>query len=120
MPRAAIVIGTILIALAMVTLAALDKFTPTALIPAVIGLLIAICGVIAKNESKRKHAMHGAAGLALFGLLGSLMGAKKWPLILTGQAVERPHAAWEQLGMFIICLIFLIMCVKSFKDARKA
>ena len=48
------------------------KASPTALIPAVVGILIGICGVVALRESLRKHAMHGAV---LVGLLGCLAGA---------------------------------------------
>jgi hypothetical protein len=92
----------------------------TAFIPSVIGALIAVCGVIAKNPARRKAAMHGAAGLGLLGILGSLRSASQWPRILSGQAVERPLAVWEQLLMFVICLVFVAACARSFSAARRA
>lgn len=92
----------------------------TALLPLGIGLPLLICGIIALSESKRKHAMHAAAVFGLLGLLGSLMGAPKWPKILAGQEVERAMAAWEQLLMFLICVVFIALTVKSFAAARRA
>ena len=91
----------------------------TALIPTFIGLLIAALGLVARDENKRKQAMHFAAALGLFGVLGSLMSVRKWPQLLTGQVVERPLAAWEQMLMFLICAAFLAACIKSFREARR-
>ena len=58
--------------------------SPTAFIPSLFGIIIVVCGLMAKNPARRKAAMHGAAGFALLGLLGSLRGLKTWPLILSG------------------------------------
>jgi hypothetical protein len=90
------------------------------LIPAFIGVPIFALGLVARNPLRRKDAMHGAVMFGLIGFLGSLMGARKWPALLSGQAVERPLAAWEQLAMAIICLVFVVLCVRSFIAARRA
>lgn len=98
----------------------------TAFIPSLFGLLIIISGAMAKNPAKRKAAMHGAAGIALLGLLGSLRGLSTWPLILSGRAVDagltnsKVLASWSTLLMFVICLIFLVLCIKSFREARRS
>ncbi|MEL7266442.1 MAG: hypothetical protein AAFP69_16740, partial [Planctomycetota bacterium] len=47
------------------------KKSLTALIPAGVGLLMGLFGMMALKESMLKHAMHGAATV---GLLGALMG----------------------------------------------
>ena len=47
------------------------KKSVTALIPAFVGAIIAVCGVVALSEGMRMHAMHGAV---LVGLLGCLAG----------------------------------------------
>ena len=65
----------------------------TAFIPSLIGILIGAFGLAAANPARTKTAMHVAAALGLVGLLGSLMSARKWPALLTGQEVERPLAA---------------------------
>lgn len=92
----------------------------TAFIPSLFGILIVAFGLAAKHPARRKAAMHGAAGVALLGLLGSLMAARKWPALLTGGEVTRPLAAWENLLLFLICAVFLVLCVKSFAAARRS
>lgn len=87
----------------------------TALIPAVFGLILAILGFAAKsNEKLRKHLMHAAV---LVGLLGFLI-----PL---GRILSKigdftlNFASTMLISMSLICLIFVILSVKSFIDARK-
>lgn len=92
----------------------------TAFIPSIFGVGILVCGLIARDAGKRKAAMHGAVMFGLLGFLGSLMGAKKWPALLAGQVVERPLAAWAQLLLFVICGIYVVLCVRSFIAARRA
>lgn len=92
----------------------------TALIPAILGFIIFILGLVARNEKMRRHAMHGAMVFGLLGLLGSLMGVPSWIKMVQGQEAFRPHAALEQFLMFVICGVFLIMCINSFVKARRA
>ena len=86
----------------------------TAFIPAGFGLFIAIPGLIAVKESARKHAMHVAALFGLLGVLGGFgMGVRK--------VISEPGlAAYSQLFLGAVCLIFLIVCIRSFIAARKA
>jgi len=91
----------------------------TALIPAVLGFVIFILGLLARKENMRRHAMHGAMLFGLIGFLGSLMGIPSWINMIQGQPAFRPQAAQEQLLMFIICGVFLIMCINSFVKARR-
>src|SRR5262245_19035932 len=46
----------------------------TAVMPAILGVILAGLGVIALQDRFRKHAMHGAAFLALLGLMGTYAG----------------------------------------------
>ena len=64
--------------------------------------------------------MHGAALLALLGVVGSTMGFVSFLRLITGGPVARPFAAQMQATMFLICLIFLGLCVRSFRAARAA
>jgi uncharacterized membrane protein HdeD (DUF308 family) len=118
--KLATAVGVLLIALGVVFFGLTQQ--KTALIPSGIGLFILVFGLIARDPARRKHAMHGAVFFGLLGFLGSLMGAKNWPALLSGQAhtLARPLAALEQLIMAVICLFFVIACVKSFIDARRA
>lgn len=124
MPSTAVLFGALLFALGPIFYflqISQGDSTPsaTAFIPSLFGIFIAAFGIAAKNPARRKAAMHGAAGFGLLGLLGSLMGASKWPALLSGGEVARPLAAWSQLLMFLICLVFLSLCAKSFATARR-
>ena len=122
MPQTAVLFGAMLFVLGPIFyfLGEPGSRSPTAFIPSLIGVFILAFGLAAKNPARLKAGMHGAAAFGVLGLLGSLMGAKNWPKILTGQEVPRPLASWEQLLMFLICLIFVFLCVKSFSSARRA
>ncbi len=91
----------------------------TALIPAIFGLLLAILGYVAKaKENLRKHLMHAAVVVALLGFLGTVSSFIKLPALFAGTA-ERPAAVAAQFATAVICLIFIILAVKSFINARK-
>jgi len=52
--------------------AAAEARSLTALIPAIAGGLLLICGLLAMNPAIRMHAMHGAAMVGLLGFLAPL------------------------------------------------
>lgn len=90
--------------------------TPTSLIPAYFGAALILCGLIALKESLLKHAMHFAAMIGLIGLLaGTGMGL---PKLLAGNA-ERQAAMRSQLWLSGVCLVFVVLCVNSFIQARR-
>ncbi len=92
-----------------------DKKSPTAMIPAFFGAPILLCGVLALNPARRKHAMHGAAAVGLLGFLGS---ASMLPKTLKADPVSQLKLT-TQGGMAILCLLFVFLCVRSFIAARK-
>ena len=95
------------------------KVSMTALIPAVVGAILAVCGVLAFNDKARKHAMHIAA---IVGLLGAICGLMPLllPLIKKGEFDPlKPSAVAGEL-MILICLVFVGLCVNSFIQAKKA
>jgi uncharacterized membrane protein len=99
-------------------LAAIEGETPskTALIPAFFGLPIALLGVLALNQGYRKHAMHVVAVLALLGLIA--------PLSRLAMQVARGAdvALLPMASMILMALLsggLLVLCVKSFVDARR-
>ena len=97
-----------------------DLHSPTALIPAGFGVALLLCGLFAVKASIRMHVMHAAALIGLLGTIGGLgMGGRQFSALWNGTA-ERPAAVKLQLTMGVICLAFLVMCVKSFIDARIA
>ena len=99
----------------------------TALIPGIIGIVLILLVLLADAKpSARKHVMHGAV---LFGLLGFIMVAKRimpavsemnWlkgqPNAIIQTSVLKPAAMVISAGLL---LIFVILCVVSFIQARK-
>lgn len=120
MPLLAIIFGLLLDFLGTVSFIATGAKSFTALIPAIFGTVIFLCGILAKAvPAARKHVMHVAALFGLLGALGGLgMGLPKLPSALNGSAA-RPAAVFTQVGMGSLSLIFVGLCVKSFIDARR-
>ena len=93
--------------------------SPTALIPAAFGIVFILLGFIARKETLRKHAMHGAALLSLLGIAGSAGGVLSTLTLLGGGTVERPEAAVAKAAMTVICIVFLVLAIRSFINARR-
>jgi hypothetical protein len=89
----------------------------TALIPAVFGVVLALTGVVARDERKRKHAMHAAVVVALLGFLGSIRGLLQIGAVFDGTAA-RPAAVVSQSIMAVLTLGYIVMAVQSFVKAR--
>ncbi|MEM9251584.1 MAG: hypothetical protein AAGB29_04465 [Planctomycetota bacterium] len=97
-----------------------DKVSPTALIPAIPGLLLLVLGLAGLVASLRPHAMHGAA---LVGLLALLAGGGKAAMDMAkagGQVAELalPVATLSSALMGMLGFVFVLVCVKSFLSAR--
>jgi len=89
--------------------------SPTALIPAAFGLLIAILGgIAAAKPDLRKHLMHVAV---LLGLIGFLIPAIRLLMKIGQLTMSAP--VLSQLAMALVCLGFVILAVRSFIDARR-
>ncbi len=113
-------LGILLIILGLASYFGTGQESVTALIPSFFGLVFIGFGVLAGVEKLKKHAMHGAAGLALLGILGSARGIPGLIEVLGGADVERPLAIYAQTAMFLMCLVYLFKAVQSFRAARKA
>ena len=96
-----------------------DMVSVTALIPMFLGLPMMALGLMAMNPTRRKHFMHVAAALGLIGFLGSARGLGGLFTLIGGGEVARPGAVISQTIMAVLSLIFVLLCVKSFIDARK-
>lgn len=120
MPRAAVLVGGLLIVLGVASYLLSGRASVTALIPAFFGLPILVLGWLAIRVTWRRHAMHAAAGLALLGLVGSLRGVPDTLALLSGGTVERPTAVVVQTVMAVVCLVFVVLAVRSFVEARRS
>jgi hypothetical protein len=114
MTRNAFVFGGLMIALAVGFY--IPTAQKTALIPAAFGILLVIAGIIAmRGEHARKHAMHVAATVSLLGVLSVGM-----PISKLIKGTFSPLAVTEQFIFSALSLVFMILCIKSFRDARRA
>jgi hypothetical protein len=58
--------------------------------------------------------------LGLLGFLGTVMGLFQWFAMLAGQVVQNPPATESKAIMALLCLVYIILCIRSFIAARKA
>jgi hypothetical protein len=120
MPRLTVLAGVLLVVLGAGAYVGSGFESPTAALPAVLGIPVAVLGRLAAEERRRATAMHAAAILTLVGFLGGLQGVVQLPELLAGGDVERPLAAAVQSIMTVICAVHLVFAVQSFRAARQA
>jgi hypothetical protein len=107
----------------------------TALIPAGIGLVLVLLGLLARKDNLRKHAMHAAAAVGLISFVSlAVLGLPKVPTLIKegkvtrtvkledGSLLERDATAAVvlQLVTGLVCAVFVGLCVNSFIQARRA
>jgi len=116
MPATAIFCGIVLIFIGLAGYlygVSIGAGSPTALIPSAIGVILAILGLVAqRNEGMRKHLMHGALVVAFLGL-----AATAGRLISKG-SVGTTAADLSTLATALICLLFIVLGIRSFMSAR--
>jgi uncharacterized membrane protein len=119
MANLSITYGVIFILMGLVSYFGISSESITALIPAFFGIPMLILGWLGLNEKYLKHTMHAAAVLMLLGFFGTVGGLIKFLKMLAGAETARPAAVTVQSIMAVMCLVFLILAVKSFVDARR-
>ena len=117
MPSTTVALGVVLIILGLAGYFLTGAVSLTALIPAAFGLVIALSGLIARDQRKRKHAMHAAVVVALLGFLGSIRGLLQIGDVFDGTAA-RPAAIVAQTIMAVLTLGYIVIAVRSFVQAR--
>ncbi len=113
------ILGIALIVLGLASFLGTGAEHFTAFIPALFGLIFFALGFVAdKSEDIRKHSMHAAMLLAIIGIAGSFGGLMSLFGAIGGETLERPAAAYSQALMAILCIVFLVLGVRSFIKAR--
>jgi len=119
MPSVSVWIGRILIIIGIIGYAYgfFDgKASITALFPAFFGIVMMVLGHLGTaKESISKHLMHAAV---LVALLGFILPAGR--LLSTIGSLKFNAAFLSQLSMAVVCLIFVVMAVRSFINARRS
>lgn len=116
MPRTTIGLGIVLIAVGVIAYIATAFASWTALIPAILGALILVSGIIGlKNQ---KLGIHIALVVAILGIIGTAMNVVQIGALIAGDA-ERPAAVITSTITFVLLIIYVIMGVRSFIAARR-
>ncbi len=111
--------GAALMVLGIVGYLGSGAASPTALIPTVVGAVLAALGAAGRRENRRALTMHVAAVVALLGFLGSAMGLVSLPDLVTGEDLERPWAVGVQSVMALVLAVYLVLSIRSFMAARR-
>jgi hypothetical protein len=123
MARLTIFFGVLLILVGAVAFMDLAHH-PHTLIPAAFGIVLAVLGALANTPDSKKRMlfMHIAVTVGLLGFLGTLPGIIATIRRVAGQVVASPvpDAATVQTIMGVICLVFVLLCVRSFIAARRS
>ena len=119
MPGITVLFGAALIGVGVVGFVQTGSQHYTALIPAGLGGVLALLGLLSFKDALHKHTMHAAALVGLLGLLGTIMGVMKLVTLLSGGEVERPAAVVSQSVTAALCAVFLALCVNSFIQAHR-
>ena len=76
---------------------------PTALIPCVLGILLILCGIIARNQKLHMHAMHAAVLVGLIGFAATVSAYTKIPSLLHHTAGEKGNAYLAKMATALLC-----------------
>lgn len=116
MPKVGIITGLLLIGIGAYGFVSTGMESVTALIPAFVGVFIGVPSFISLCPKHLKMGMHIAAMCALIGTLAA--PGKIIPSLIKG-TFEMNIPNQLTLLMSAVCLVFLVLCVKSFIDVRK-
>ena len=122
MAKLTIGFGVLLILLGLFGFVSTGSAHPTALIPAGIGLLFVLFGVMASTENSKKRMlwMHISVTVALLTFLGTIPADIDTIRLAHGTYFAHPAAVEEKGALSLLCLLYVLFCVRSFIAARRS
>ncbi len=123
MARTTVIVGILLVLLGGGVYAVVSPHAPTALIPAVFGVVLVVLGLLAQTQDAKRRmlVMHIAVTVGLIGFIFPFVRSASAALkMVRGIPVVRPLAVEEQMAMAAICLVYTVLCVRSFIEARRS
>jgi hypothetical protein len=123
MAKVTLIFALLLVALGVVSYIGTGSQHPTALIPTWFGLALGLFGFLAisPDEKRRKLFMHVNVTIGLLGFLGAAGRAFQAYTHARSLGVEPDRIALEaQATMAGLLLIYVLLCIKSFIDARRS
>jgi hypothetical protein len=121
MSKLTIALGVLLILIALAGFVSTGSSHPTSLIPGAIGLLFCLFGALANSPDPKKRMfwMHIAVTVALVMFLGTIPADIDVMRLSHGAVFPHPIAIEEKAAMSLLCLLFVLLCVRSFIEARR-
>ncbi len=122
MAKISLLFAALMIVLGLVSYFGTGSHFPTALIPTWFGVALGVFGwlAISPSEKKRKLFMHINVTIGLIGFLGAAWRALTVYGNARAEGVDpNKFALASQLTMAGLMLIYVLLCVKSFIDARR-
>ncbi len=120
MARTAILFGLLLIGVTLASIGYNQGFkSGTVFVPAAIGALITVLGMVSLKDSLRKHAMHLASAVGLLGgVMCLVMGIRQLTRLGSENApnISQIGSVWATA---VLCLAFVYFCVLSFIRAKR-
>lgn len=121
MVKLTIAFGITLILLALFGFVYTGSTHPTALIPVIFGLFFIFFGIMANSDNPKKRMlwMHISVTVALLGFLGTIPADIDTIRIARGMVLPHPVAINEKGAMSLLCLLYVLLCIRSFIAARR-
>jgi hypothetical protein len=113
-----LVLGSVLVVLGAGAYVLSDFASVTALIPAVLGVAIALLGMAGLRTDRERLAVYGIGLLALLGVLGSTRGLPDVIGLLTGGPVDSTVAAVAQGATILVGLVLLAAVARYALETR--
>lgn len=123
MAKLTLFFAVLLVALGLAGYLGTGSLHPTALIPTWIGLALGIFGFLAMSEDagRRKLFMHVNVTIGLIGFLGGAIEAVRGYVHAKSAGMEPDMIALaSKVTLAALMLIYVILCVRSFIDARRS
>ncbi len=111
----------LLIALGLAGFISTGSHAPTSLIPAGIGILFLLFGAMARSSDPKRRMlwMHIAVTVALVLFLSTIPADVAVFRLAHGATLVRPVAILEKAAMSLLCLLYVLLAVRSFINARR-
>lgn len=122
MARLTILFGIVLILLGLLSYMATGHKFPTSLIPVAFGIVLAVCGSLARTTDVKRRAvvMHIAVTIGLVGFLATVKAIVDFvQMEAAGKQFQYPVAVEEKTAMSVLLLVYVVLCVRSFIEARR-
>ncbi len=121
MAKLTMVFGVLLVLVAVAGFVATGSTHPTSLIPGAVGLLFVLFGALANSPDPKKRMlwMHIAVTVALLMFLGTVKADIDVYRLAHGVEFPHPIAIEEKAATSLLCLLYVLLCVRSFIAARR-